>query len=288
MTSTRSEALDLDDDDTPTSVPHPERRTLVNTIALTVVVAGSAILAMSLHRNGHTTGDDFALYLRQARSLFDGDVGQVVADNRFTVISSGGAFSPIAYPWGWPLLLSPFVHLWGYDYDRLKLLEVACFCVWLVLAHGIVRRRAGRLVAICVVAVVGTAPVLLLHTDQLLSEYPHAAMVAAFIWWMDRIKVRRPAAGRADGPARRARRDRRGGVQHPAGGGDPRRRHRRGARLGAADGPPARRRGADPLEDGGDAVRRVLRVDHLLPAAAAVDADARQRRQPVVRARPDG
>ena len=24
-----------------------------------------------------------------------------------------GAFSPIAYPWGWPLLLSPFVHLWG-------------------------------------------------------------------------------------------------------------------------------------------------------------------------------
>ena len=192
MTSTRSEALDLDDDDTPTSVPHPERRTLVNTIALTVVVAGSAILAMSLHRNGHTTGDDFALYLRQARSLFDGDVGQVVADNRFTVISSGGAFSPIAYPWGWPLLLSPFVHLWGYDYARLKLLEVACFCVWLVLAHGIVRRRAGRLVAICIVAVVGTAPALLLHTDQLLSEYPHAAMVAAFIWWMDRIKVRHP------------------------------------------------------------------------------------------------
>ncbi|MET0459520.1 MAG: hypothetical protein ABW122_04040 [Ilumatobacteraceae bacterium] len=192
MTATRSAALDVDDDATPTSIPRPERRTLVHALVLGVVVATSASLAIALHRNGHTTGDDFALYLRQARSLFDGDVAQVVADNRFTVISSGGLFSPIAYPWGWPLLLSPFVHLWGYDYGRLKLLEVAAFCLWLVLAHGIVRRRAGRLLAIAVVAVVGTAPVLLLHTDQLLSEYPHAAMVAVFIWWLDRIKAHRP------------------------------------------------------------------------------------------------
>ena len=108
------------------------------------------------------------------------------------MINSGGAFSPIAYPWGWPLLLSPFVHLWGYDYDRLKLIEVATFCVWLVLVHGIVRRRAGRLLALAITAVVATAPALLAHTDQLLSEYPHAAVVAAFIWWMDRIKAGRP------------------------------------------------------------------------------------------------
>ena len=119
------------------------------------------------------------------------------------VINSGGAFSPIAYPWGWPLLLSPFVHLWGYDYDRLKLVEVAAFCVWLVLVHGIVRRRAGRLLALAVTAVVATAPVLLAHTDQLLSEYPHAAVVAAFIWWIDRIKAGRPLIAADRAPARR-------------------------------------------------------------------------------------
>ncbi|MET0578805.1 MAG: hypothetical protein ABW122_09110, partial [Ilumatobacteraceae bacterium] len=144
------------------------------------------------HRNGHTQGDDFALYLRQARSIFDGDISQVVADNRFSVINSGPAFSPIAYPWGWPLLLAPFVHVWGLDYERLKLVEVAAFCVWLILVHGIIRRRAGRLLALAVVAVIGTAPILLAHTDQLLSEYPHAAAVAVFIWWMDRIKARHP------------------------------------------------------------------------------------------------
>ncbi len=172
-------------------------------------------MAIALHRNGHTQGDDFALYLRQARSLFDGDIAQVVADNRFSVINSGGRFSPYAYPWGWPLLLAPFVHLWGFDYDLLKLVEVACFCVWLVLVHGIVRRRAGRVVAIAITAVVATAPMLLAHTDQLLSEYPHAVAVAAFIWWLDRITVRRSIMHRLRWRPRRARRVRRRGVQRP-------------------------------------------------------------------------
>ena len=159
-------------------------------LALGALVLTAVALAVSLHRNGHTQGDDFALYLRQARSLFDGDMADVVADNRFSVLNSSGRFSPYAYPWGWPLLLSPFVHLWGLDYERLKLVEVAAFCAWLVLVHGIVRRRAGRLLALGVTAVVATAPLLIAHTDQLLSEYPAAAAVALFIWWWDRIQVR--------------------------------------------------------------------------------------------------
>jgi hypothetical protein len=170
--------------------PSIGRPALIGGLALSAIVLTAAALAVLLHRNGHTQGDDFALYLRQARSLFDGDVAEVVADNRFSVLNSNGRFSPYAYPWGWPLLLSPFVNFWGLDYERLKLVEVATFCAWLVLVHGIVRRRAGRVLALGVTAVVATAPLLLAHTDQLLSEYPAAAAVALFIWWWDRIQVR--------------------------------------------------------------------------------------------------
>ena len=159
-------------------------------IALGVVVIGSGILAAQLHRNGHTQGDDFALYLRQARSLFDGDIGAVLADNRFSVLNSDAAFSPLAYPWGWPLLLAPFVHSWGYDYERLKLVEVGVFMVWLVLLHGIVRRRIGGVAALAVVAVIATAPVFLAHSDQLLTEFPHLAALGVFIWWYDRVRSR--------------------------------------------------------------------------------------------------
>ncbi len=163
---------------------------VARTLALPVVVLASALLAIALHRTGHTQGDDFALYLRQARSLFDGDIGQVVSDNRFAVLNSDSGFSPIAYPWVWPLLLSPFVHLWGLDYDRLKLVEVVAFCLWLVLLHGIVRRRIGWWPALTIVAVFGTAPAFLAHTDQLLTEFPHLAAVGVVIWWYDRIRSR--------------------------------------------------------------------------------------------------
>jgi hypothetical protein len=168
----------------PTATVNP----VVRGVVLTTIVAVAAALAVLLHRNGHTQGDDFALYLRQARSLFDGDIGQVVSDNRFAVLNSDSGFSPIAYPWVWPLLLSPFVHAWGFDYDRLKLVEVAAFCVWLVLLHGIVRRRIGWWPATAIVAVFATAPTFLAHTDQLLTEFPHLAAVGLVIWWYDRIR----------------------------------------------------------------------------------------------------
>ena len=156
-------------------------------VGYAVALAGLAVLATALHRHGHAQGDDFALYLRQARSIFDGDIGAVIADNRFAVLNSDTAFSPIGYPWGWPLVLSPFVHLWGLDYDRLKLVTVAMFCIWLVLLFGIVRRRLGRLPALGVAACVGTAPIFLLHTDQLLSEYAYFVAIAVVIWWSDRM-----------------------------------------------------------------------------------------------------
>ena len=157
-------------------------------LTLPLIVGVAALLASMLHRAGHTQGDDFALYLRQARSIFDGDIGQVVADNRFSVLYSDGSFSPIAYPWGWPLLLSPFVHLWGFSYDRLKYVEVLALCWWLVLLHGIVRRRLGWGPACAIAAVFATAPLFLVHTDQLLSEFPHLVAVGLVIWWYDRIR----------------------------------------------------------------------------------------------------
>ena len=150
-------------------------------LMLVVMVVGIAALANAYHRVGHPQGDDFALYLRQARSIFEGNVAQVVADNRFTAIYSGKApFTPFAYPWGFPLLLSPFVNRWGLDYDRLKWVVVDCLVVWAVLVHGVVRRRIGRPAALAILGLVFTAPAVLKHTDSLLSEFP-AAMVVGIV-----------------------------------------------------------------------------------------------------------
>lgn len=174
------------------SVPRASDRSggLARAAALSGVICGAALLAFHLRRSGHGEGDDFALYLRQARSLFDGDIGGVVADGRFSVLNSDENFSPIAYPSVWPIVMSPFVHLWGFDYDRLKLVPIAAFCLWLVLFHGIVRRRFGRIVATAMIAVFATAPAHLEHADQLLTEFAQMAAIAVVLWWHDRIRSR--------------------------------------------------------------------------------------------------
>ena len=158
-------------------------------LALPALLALAAWLAIALHRSGHSTGDDFALYLRQARSVFDGDIGGVMADNRFGVVNSGPRFSPTGYPWGWPLVLAPFVRLWGLDYDRLKLLEVALYVAFLASFHGIARRRLGRVAALGLVAVFATAPAYLEYTNNLLSELPHLAALGLFVAWLDRVEA---------------------------------------------------------------------------------------------------
>jgi hypothetical protein len=158
-------------------------------VLLTLLVLGAAWVAINLHRTGHTTGDDWALYLRMAKSLFEGNIADVISDNRF-LFDHSTAVTPPMYPWGWPLLLSPFVRLWGLDFDKLKLVEVAVFCAWLVLYHGIVRRRAGRIVALALTAVFATSYVYLVYTDQLLTEFPHMLAVAVVIWWLDRVMDR--------------------------------------------------------------------------------------------------
>jgi len=164
----------------------PARHRLASAVVLAVLIAGIAVLAVQFHRTGHPQGDDFALYLRQARAVFAGNTAEVVADNRFAVANSDPLFSPDAYPWGFPLLLAPLVRLWGLDYERLKLVEVAVLCLGFVLIHGVVRRRTNAVVAWFVVATLGLSSAYLAHTGNLLSEYPHLLAVVTTIWFLDR------------------------------------------------------------------------------------------------------
>ena len=148
-----------------------------------------AAWAIGVHRNGHTWGDDFTLYLRQAKSLLDGNVGQVISDNHFNVDNAAKpGFSPYVYPWGWPILLAPFYRLFGLDYERLKLVEVACFVGFLLGFHAVIRRRMQQWMAFTTVAFVGTTLVYLQHTGQLVSELPYMLFVGITLWYLDRLR----------------------------------------------------------------------------------------------------
>ena len=158
-----------------------------------VLLVFVGVVSVGTHRRGIPWGDDFTLYLRQAKGLVDGNVGQVIADNHDNVLLAARAnFSPFVYPWGWPMLLAPFVRLLGLNYARLKLVEVACWLTAVGGFHRIFRRRMHPVLAFGLTAAIGTSLPYLRYTGQLLSEMPYMALAAITLWWLDRC--------RGDGP----------------------------------------------------------------------------------------
>lgn len=176
----------------------PPAAPLVEALVLALVVGGLAAVMFATHRAGHWWGDDWALYLRQADGLVSGRPGHVLDQNEFAVtMSRGPAFSPPLYPWGFPLVLAPFVTVWGTDVDRLAVVPVlsACAfaCAWYVLA----RRRIGAVAAIVGVVAVTISPLLLGWTELIQSEWTFMALATGTLVTVDRAA----ASERLIGPA---------------------------------------------------------------------------------------
>lgn len=164
----------------------------VRPATLVVAVLALGWLTTRTHQNGHDWGDDFALYIRQARSLVEGFPHQVAVDNQFSLDASGwNTFSPPIYPWGWPLLMAPVVAVVGVDYGALKLLVVALWCAALTWWFLIVRSRVATPGAWVLLAALGLSWPYLVWTNSVVSDIPYLAVAMGTLWWIDRCRERR-------------------------------------------------------------------------------------------------
>ena len=155
---------------------------------LALVVGALAVVMYSTHRAGHWWGDDWALYIRQAKGLLDGHPNRVLIENEFTVNASDGPeFSPPLYPWGFPLILAPFVAVVGVNLDKLTIVPVLCACLFACCWYSLARRRVGLAPALIGVAAVTITPLLLSWTELIQSEWPFLAVVGVALVCLDRV-----------------------------------------------------------------------------------------------------
>ncbi len=132
----------------------------------------SALFSLSMLTRGHLWWDDFASYILQAQSLLRGAPSEFVAHNAFTIEQSSYPPGPIAYPWGFPMLLTPVLAVFGMKLLVLKGLNTIFFLLFLIVFYQLAKTRLASAWSLFLTAILAFNPVLLQAHDLILSDIP--------------------------------------------------------------------------------------------------------------------
>ena len=141
-------------------------------LTLTIILIVSIALGSSQLTRGHEWGDDFAGYIMQAKSIFSGDMQNFVEHNSITIHQSSAQIGPVAYPWGYPLVLTPFYAVKGISPMALKLPGLFFFAGFLICIYVWMKKRLTQTESLLFVSLFAFNPLLLNFLDQILSDIP--------------------------------------------------------------------------------------------------------------------
>lgn len=139
---------------------------------IVVVIIVSFILGASTLTRGHEWGDDFASYIMQAKSILNGKTREFVEHNSFTIFESSNQIGPVAYPWGYPLILTPVYAIKGIHPLALKLPGLFFYAGFLVCLYLLFKNRLAQTQNLLLVSLFAFNPLLIQFLDQILSDIP--------------------------------------------------------------------------------------------------------------------
>jgi hypothetical protein len=140
--------------------------------ALLLIILISLAIGASLLRRGHEWGDDWAWYILQAKSIWEGTTDEFMEVSAFTNYQSTTHLGPLAYPWGYPLILTPVYAIKGISPLALKLPGLLFYAGFLVCLYFLMRDRLTQMESLLIVSLFAFNPLLLRFLDQILSDIP--------------------------------------------------------------------------------------------------------------------
>ena len=158
-------------------------------------VIGLIVVSVLNLRPGHIWGGDFQLYIRQALSIINDDKEQVAKDVSFMLENSDDhTFSPITYPWGFPVLLAPVIMATGMkdypsvsDFQVLKWYMVFLYIAFVLLFYLWVRNKFGGWIPVMLMIILGFQPAFISHINHIMSEIPYLYFIMLSFVFMDYI-----------------------------------------------------------------------------------------------------
>jgi len=139
---------------------------------LPVIIVISLIISAGTLRRGHEWGDDWAWYVLQAQSIVEGTTDEIIAISDFTNYQSTTHLGPLAYPWGYPLIIAPFYALNGLSPLALKIPGILLYAGFLVCLYSLARSRFPQTESLLITSLFAFNPLLIQFLDHILSDIP--------------------------------------------------------------------------------------------------------------------
>jgi hypothetical protein len=132
---------------------------------------------------GHFWGDDWAQYVNHARNLA---LGRAYTDTGYVFNPDQPHVGPPSYSPGLPLLLAPFVRIFGVNILVLKSVSLACMAGAILLTFLLFRNSLGAWVAAAAAALFGLHDASWIMRDVILSEPSYILWSLAALYFASR------------------------------------------------------------------------------------------------------
>lgn len=163
-------------------------RTLRDPFLIIIILLSLAISSATLTR-GHEWGDDWASYVMQSQSILSGKTSEFVERNTFTIFESSFQIGPVAYPWGYPLILTPALLLKGVHPLTLKLPGLFFFTGFLICLYLLTKNHLTRTESLLLVALFAFNPTFVEFPDYILSDIPFLFFIFLGLLWITKFKT---------------------------------------------------------------------------------------------------
>jgi len=144
-------------------------------------------LSSSILTLGHYWGGDFSAYIMQSVSFLEGTESEFIHQNSFTIQNSNAALGPINYPWGFPILISPVIYLFGINLLALKSINILIYLLFLVCIFLLFAGRLSFVNRLVMLAFFAFSPVIIQAHDNILSDIPFLFFSTISVFMIDRF-----------------------------------------------------------------------------------------------------
>lgn len=121
-------------------------------------------------KGGHDWGGDFSMYIMNANNLVR---GMPYAQTGYIYNVDVAFYGPAAYPPVFPLMLAPFISIWGINLQILKLPGIFCFIGFLFYFNNkILPKSLSPFSKIILIICIGLYPFYFSLSESILSDFP--------------------------------------------------------------------------------------------------------------------